>query len=172
MTEEIWKDIPGYEGLYQVSDQGRVRSLDRVVMCTGAVKGAYSSRKKGRLLRPGPSNFGHLSVVLGRRNTRMVHDLVLRAFVGPPPDKHECCHNNGNPADNRLENLRWGTRSENNVDAVKHGRRGKLSSRQITEIKDRVKTCRHGEQTKMAKEFGVSVCTVNSIKFGRVYKHV
>ena len=122
MHEEIWVDIPEYEGLYQVSDQGRVRSLDRVVMCAGAVKGTYLSRKKGRLLRPGPSNYGHLSVVLGRRNTRMVHDLVLRAFIGSPPDKHECCHNDGNPADNRLENLRWGTRGENILDAVKQGR--------------------------------------------------
>jgi hypothetical protein len=122
MTQEIWKDVPGYEGQYQVSDQGRVRSLDRVVMCEGAVKGSYESRKKGRLLRPGPSNFGHLSVVLGRRNTRMVHDLVLRTFVGPPPDKHECCHNNGNPADNRLENLRWDTRGANIRDAMKQGR--------------------------------------------------
>lgn len=118
---ETWKAVPGYEGVYEVSDQGRVRSLDRYVQCSGPVKGAYVSLKKGRLLRPGPSNYGHLSVVLGRRQTRMVHDLVLRAFVGCPPAKHECCHNNGAPSDNRLENLRWGTRSENILDAVKHG---------------------------------------------------
>lgn len=119
--QEVWKPVPGYEGLYEVSDQGRVRSLDRYVQCSGPVKGAYVSFKKGRLLRPGPSNYGHLSVVLGRGQTRMVHDLVLRAFVGCPPAKHECCHGNGDPSDNRLENLRWGTRSENILDAVKHG---------------------------------------------------
>ena len=121
MTEEIWKPVPGYEGRYEVSDIGRVRSLDRAVICMGEIKGAYVSRKKGRVLRPGPSNYGHLSVVLGRGKTRMVHELVLRAFVGDPPDKHECCHNNGDPTDNRLSNLRWGTRSENIRDAINHG---------------------------------------------------
>jgi hypothetical protein len=73
------------------------------------------------MLRPGPSNYGHLSVVLGRRNTRMVHTLVLEAFVGPRPPGKEACHGNGQPGDNRLSNLRWGTRSENIADAVRHG---------------------------------------------------
>lgn len=172
MTEEIWKPVPGYEGQYEVSDLGRVRSLDRAVICMGEIKGSYMSLRKGRVLRPGPSNSGHLSVVLGRRQTRMVHDLVLRAFVGPPSEDHECCHNNGDPSDNRLENLRWGTRSENNIDAVKHGKRGKLTEEQVKEIRRRLIACRHGEQTEIARAFGVSLCTINSIKFGRVYKHV
>jgi hypothetical protein len=119
--KEVWKAIPGYEGIYEVSDQGKVRSLDRAIFCSGKVKGSYLSRKKGRMLRPGPSNYGHLSVVLGRRNTRMVHDLVLRAFMGAPTAKQECRHLNGDPTDNRLANLRWGTRSENILDAVSHG---------------------------------------------------
>jgi len=104
---ETWKVIPGYEGLYEVSDQGNVKTFRR-----GA---------NGRLLKPGRMPRGHLSVALGRGNSQCVHKLVLLAFVGPAPDKHECCHNNGNPADNRLENLRWGTRSENIRDAVRHG---------------------------------------------------
>ena len=120
--QEVWKPVPGYEGRYEVSDQGRVRSLDRVVTQISRWGTPYTSNRKGRVLRPGPSNFGHLSVVLGRRNTKMVHDLVLRAFIGPPPDMHECCHNNGDPADNRLENLRWGTRSENIMDSVRQGK--------------------------------------------------
>lgn len=170
--EEIWKPVPGYEGRYEVSNMGRVRSLDRQVLCTSDVKKSYVSYRKGQILRPGPSNYGHLSVVLGRRQTRMVHDLVLRAFVGPPPAKHECCHNNGNPQDNRLENLRWGTRSENNIDAVKHGARGKLTSEQVIEIRNRLKTCRRGDQVKLANEFGVSACTISSIKLNQVYRHV
>lgn len=104
---ENWKAIPGYEGQYEVSDQGNVRTFRR-----GA---------NGRLLKPGRMPQGHLSVALGRRNSQCVHKLVLLAFVGPAPDRHECCHNNGNPADNRLENLRWGTRRENILDAVRHG---------------------------------------------------
>jgi hypothetical protein len=119
--QEVWKPVPGYKGRYEVSDQGRVRSLDRVVECGGPVKGRYLSFRKGRVLRPGPSNFGHMSVVLGRNNTQFVHKLVLLAFIGPAPNKHECRHLNGNPADNRLENLCWGTRTENILDSVRHG---------------------------------------------------
>jgi hypothetical protein len=119
--QEVWKPVPGYEGLYEVSDQGRVRSLDRDVTQTSRRGALYTLRKKGKLLRPGRMPSGHLSVALGRGNSQCVHRLVLLAFVGPAPDKHECCHNNGNPADNRLENLRWGTRSENIKDAIRHG---------------------------------------------------
>ncbi len=106
MTEQ-WKDVPGYEGQYQVSDGGSVMS--------------YRRRAEGQLLRPGRMPMGHLSVSLGRGNSQCVHKLVLLAFVGPPPLKHECRHLNGNPADNRLANLCWGTRSENIRDAVSHG---------------------------------------------------
>jgi hypothetical protein len=103
--EELWLPVPGFDH-YEVSNQGRVRS---------------HRRGGGRILRPGPSNYGHLSVVLGRGNTRMVHQLVLFAFVGPRPPGHDARHIDGDPANNRLENLCWGTRSENIRDAVRHG---------------------------------------------------
>jgi hypothetical protein len=105
--DERWLPIPGYEGLYEVSDMGRVRSFRR-----GA---------GGRMLRPGRMPAGHMSVALGRGNSQCVHKLVLLAFVGPAPDRHECRHLNGVPADNRLENLKWGTRGENIRDAIAHG---------------------------------------------------
>ena len=103
---ETWKDIPGYEGQYQISTFGNVRSFRRSVA--------------PKLLKPGRMPQGHLSVALGRNNSQCVHKLVLLAFVGPAPYKHDCRHLNGNPSDNRLENLRWGTRSENILDAVRH----------------------------------------------------
>jgi len=104
---EIWKLVPGYNGGYEVSNQGRVRSFKRST--------------QGRILRPGRMPSGHLSVALGRGNSQCVHKLVLLTFNGPAPDKYECRHLNGNPADNRLANLCWGTRSENILDAVGHG---------------------------------------------------
>ena len=112
---EIWKLVPGYDGKYEVSDQGQIRS--------------YKRRPEGRILRPGRMPSGHLSVALGRKNSQCVHKLVLLAFVGAAPDKHECLHMNGNPADNRLSNLRWGTRSENMKDAYAHGARDRENNR-------------------------------------------
>lgn len=118
---EIWKSIPGYTDQYEVSNLGRVRSMDRAVWCQGPVKGGYWSIKKGRLLRPGRMPQGHLSVAFGRGNSQCVHKLVLLAFVGAAPRGHECRHLDGDPANNNISNLQWGTRSENIQDAVRHG---------------------------------------------------
>ena len=105
--KEIWKNVPGYEGKYQVSSFGNVKS--------------FVKNKEGKLLKPGRMSSGHLSVAFGRGNSICVHTLVLSTFVGGAPKRHECRHLNGNPADNRLENLKWGTRTENILDAVSHG---------------------------------------------------
>jgi hypothetical protein len=112
---EVWKLVPGYDGKYEVSNQGQIRS--------------YQRRTEGCILRPGRMPSGHLSVALGRKNSQCVHKLVLLAFVGAAPNKHECLHMNGNPADNRLSNLRWGTRSENMKDAYAHGARDREKNR-------------------------------------------
>jgi len=121
---ETWKDIPGYEGQYQVSTLGNVRSLDRKILCEGKVNAKYLSTRKGKILRPGRSSSGHLTVSLGKNNSRSVHLLVLFTFVGwKESDGVECLHINGVPFDNRVENLRWGTRSENMIDAYAHGAR-------------------------------------------------
>jgi hypothetical protein len=118
---EIWKDIPGYERCYQVSNEGRVRSLDRAITQMSRWGALYTKFVGGVDLRPGRMPAGHLSVSLGRNNSQCVHKLVLLAFVGPAPEGHECLHQNGDPSDNRLENLRWGTRGDNIRDAIRHG---------------------------------------------------
>ena len=118
---EIWKDVPGYEGQYQVSDQGRVRSLDRTISQMSRYGTLYLKDIKGVMLRPGRMPAGHMSVSLGRNNSQCVHKLVLLAFVGPAPEGHECLHGNGDPSDNHIENLRWGTRGDNIRDAIRHG---------------------------------------------------
>lgn len=109
---EAWRDIPGYEGRYQASDLGRVRSVDRRVRLV--VHGVETTRlARGQMLRPGPTQSGHLTVALGKGNSQSVHALVLLTFVGPAPEDHEALHLNHTPADNRLTNLKWGTRGEN-----------------------------------------------------------
>lgn len=107
---EIWLPICGYEGHYQVSNHGRVKSL---------------KRKKPMLLKLFQAHAGHLCVSLykdGRLKQAFVHRLVLNAFVGPCPDEGLMCrHLNGDPADNRVENLAWGTAKQNAEDMVRHG---------------------------------------------------
>jgi hypothetical protein len=116
---EAWLPVPGYEGVYEVSDLGRVRSVDRTV--TGR---AGSPRPlRGKILRPYMSR-GYEIIQLarfGRREYRPVHRLVLLAYVGPPPLGHEACHGDGDRVNNRLANLRWGTKSENMQDKLLHG---------------------------------------------------
>lgn len=111
--QEIWKPVVGYESAYEVSDHGHVRSLERRVRLVTRQAGETTRLVPARVLRPGPTRSGHLSVAIGKGNSRLVHQLVLEAFVGPRPDGYEVLHLNHNPADNRLVNLKYGTRSEN-----------------------------------------------------------
>lgn len=117
--DERWQDIPDHPG-YQASDLGRIRSVDRVVTQMSRW-GVISRRVPGRVLRPKVKDTGHLVVQLPGKRYRKVHQLVLEAFVGPCPPGKECCHYNGDPADNRLGNLRWDTRSNNKRDCVRLG---------------------------------------------------
>lgn len=117
-----WLPVVGHEGFYEVSDHGGVRSLDRLV---ARCKPTGPMLVRGRVLRPKTaSKFGHLRVSLkvdGVERTFGVHALVLRAFVGPPPPGYEGCHNDGDPTNNWVGNLRWGARSTNVRDSVRHG---------------------------------------------------
>lgn len=117
---ENWKPVVGHLH-YEVSNFGRVRSLDRTKIYHRRDQYSGNSlivarRHKGRLLRPGTVASGHQFVVLGRSNGFCVHTLVLEAFVGPAPAGAECCHWDDDPANNKLSNLRWGTRAENIAD--------------------------------------------------------
>lgn len=109
-----WLPVPDTDGRYEVSDQGQVRSVPR----------AGSTR--GRLLRASPNkDTGYLAVTVSSAErgqfTLIVHTAVLRAFSGECPPGHETRHLNGVQTDNRLSNLCWGTKSENQHDRVRHG---------------------------------------------------
>jgi hypothetical protein len=117
---ERWLPIPGYEGLYEVSDRGQVRSLDRYVEC-----GHFMRFHAGRVLVHHVRRDGYHSVSLSRNGIavrRLVHEIVLTTFSGPRPDGLVSCHNDGNKDDNSTANLRWDTPSENSFDVVRHGR--------------------------------------------------
>lgn len=170
MTEH-WRAIPGWEGHYEVSDQGRVRSLDRLVRHG---RGDAMRHRKGQLLQPGRKASGHLSVVLGSSGSHDVHVLVLLAFVGPRPTGQEARHADDDPGNNRLCNLSWGTRSQNMYDAVRNGRRG--GERAWNAKLDRVKVLRirtGGERPcDLARAFGVSESSIRQARDGRSWKGV
>lgn len=119
---EIWKPVAGYDGLYEVSNAGKVRSLDRPkVLGLGRGQGAF---QKGRQLKPCFVRGGYLAVSLSKKGvvrTKLVHHIVLEAFVGPRENGQETRHLNGDRSDNRLVNLKWGSRSENTQDQVRLG---------------------------------------------------
>lgn len=113
MAQEEWRAVPGYEGFYEVSSLGRVRSLPR-------------RKTSGRILQARcPSSrypMVGLSVNKKRQNFR-VHRLVALAFLGPPPeDRPQVLHRNDDPMDNRVENLYYGTTQQNRIDSVTNGR--------------------------------------------------
>lgn len=119
---ERWLPVVGYEGLYEVSDHGRVRSLDRYIQRKNRSKPVFLP---GRLKRQYSQPDGRPSVNLakdGHAKTRLVPTLVLIAFVGPRPAGLDGCHNDGDASNNRVTNLRWDTRSANCYDRVRHGR--------------------------------------------------
>lgn len=122
---ECWRPVVGREGEYEVSSLGRVRSLPRSrrrapsPLFADGVAIAW----KGRMLRAGSLAAGHQFVMLGRGDGRLVHRLVLEAFVVPCPDGHEALHGNDVPDDNWIGNLRWGTSAENIEDAFRNGGR-------------------------------------------------
>ena len=168
---EEWRPVFGYEGLYEVSDQGRVRGLDRIVPRTGI--GALPVR--GRVLRGMLAKSGYPVVTL-RREARSkvctIHRLVLAAFVGPCPTGMEACHADGTRTNNRLENLRWDTRLGNAADMRAHGTHGslRLTDQQRLDIADAyipgVRT-----MSSIGAEYGVSATTVCKIIHRKSRRH-
>lgn len=124
MQSSEWRPVVGYEGVYEVSDQGQVRSLDRNIEQASRNGTVYTRFISGQVMNPTVGTHGYPHVTLRRSGTAklsVVHRLILEAFVGPCPDGMEACHNNGARTDNRLENLRWDTPSNNNLDRTRHG---------------------------------------------------
>ena len=180
-SSEIWKDVPGYEGRYQVSNVGRVKSLDRIVCQVNRWGTISKNRLPGRIRKLTPTagrdNQDYLGVALRKQGKKtrlfLVHRLVLETFVGRCPKGKVCCHADGDSKNNRVENLRWGTRSENEQDKLKHGtyfvraRNFKLSGEEFDAIKRLYATGRYSQRS-LGKMFGVTHTAVKDIAKGRV----
>lgn len=118
-AEEIWKDIPGYEGYYQVSNLGRVKGLPRGVSNhTGVI------HLKERYLKGHPITKGYIQVQLASRPKRvlkLIHVLVAQAFISNPNKYPQVNHINGIKSDNRADNLEWCDNSMNQIHAYRYG---------------------------------------------------
>lgn len=182
MNGEKWLPVLGYEGLYEVSDMGRVRSLDRVIFPKpSTLRPGHTIRfLKGRVLKFGFQKSGHRTVVLSRESieiTHWVHKLVMRAFVGPRPKGRQVCHRDGDGANNRLTNMYYGTPQQNYADSVRHGTapRGSVCRSAILTESD-VYELRYGDPTSpiewWASKFGMSVRHLRNVRRGDHWVHV
>lgn len=118
--KEQWRPVVGYEGCYEISDHGNVRSLDRTILKSNGV----NYPKKGGILKKKLTRTGYHIVTLWdtpKPKHFFVHRLVLEAFDRPRSEHEVCRHLDDNPLNNCLSNLKWGTPSENNYDAVRNG---------------------------------------------------
>ncbi len=157
----IWRPAAGYEGLYEVSDHGFVRSA-----------------KTGALKAPQQGEYRRLSVLLwkqGKARMVKIHRLVLLTFVGEPPPGWECCHNDGDASNNKLSNLRWDTTQNNQRDRAAHGtsNRGercaaaKLTTEQVLAIRADTRL-----QREIAAEYGIRDSAVSRIKTRKRWAHI
>lgn len=175
MNKEEWRDIAGYEGKYQVSTLGQVRSLTRVVSHRNG-----SCPKYGRLLKQSPNTKGYLLVgptVNRVQRTRPVHRLVAETFIPRPEGASEVNHKNGVKTDNRVENLEWVSADANMKHAVANGLRAlgggaahwaKLTEKDIPDIRRRIEL---GDSlASIGRLYGVDHSAIRAIKTGRSWR--
>ncbi len=178
MTEEIWKDIIGYEGFYQVSSFGNVRSLDRYVNCN---KGSMQF-KKGMPIKPFVNHKGYGMVDLKINEvgkTISVHRIVAQNFIENPENKPQVNHKDGNKLNNHITNLEWMTNKENINHASENkllyrpnGEKchySKLTANEVIEIRKLKGKKTHKE---IAKLFNVAPSNIGMILLNKTWKHI
>ena len=163
---EIWKDIPGYEGLYQVSNLGRVKSLSRIVN--------YGGRKRKtteKILKQNISRRYNSVQFQKCGKTITVHRLVANAFISNPENKPQINHINGIRADNRAENLEWCTQSENQKHAYKIGLQKGFScnhfTRKISVFRDEVLIKKYDSITECSVDMGLRYNSILRVLYGK-----
>lgn len=183
---EIWRDVKGYEGFYQVSSWGRVKSLPRIVPMKNGPNGTFLNRtyRVGEKMLKGSWDGHYFHVILSqswKEEVRLIHRLVLEAFVGPAPEGMQCRHLDGDSKNNQLSNVCWGTVGENGGDRVRHGTargqpageghsQAKLTETQVREI--RFRTLQGERPCNLGREFNISEATIRDIRNRKSWKHI
>ena len=174
---EYWSDILNYEGYYQVSNHGNVRSLDRIITQQNGRKQLV----EGRVLKPYLTNKGYFKVHLsrdGKRKSRSIHRLVAIAFLPNPFQKPQVNHINGCKTNNNLCNLEWNTQSEQQIHAYQNGLQpkgekhhyAKLTREEVIQIKQLLKS--RVLQKDIATKFNVSQQVISAINTGARWNHI
>lgn len=179
---EIFVDIKGYEGLYQISNFGRVKSLARNVRTGRGGIGIRSIKEK--ILTPAKKENDYFFVSIGKNNVHKchyIHRLVAQHFIPNPENKPEVNHTKSNKSDNRYFRLEWSTKSENLLHSFKHGThkpligskspRAKLNDEKVYAIKERYNDGGVSIR-KLANEFGVHHAIIYGIIKGKRWPHV
>lgn len=178
INEEVWKDIKGFEGSYQVSNLGKVRSLDREITKTNRHGDVQNFKLKGKELRFNDNGKGYLSVQLGRGNRRYVHRLVAEMFIDNPFELPTINHIDNNTKNNNVTNIEWVTQQENIQHKVRQGRQHKGERIPSTKLKeDDVREIRKllsdgVSQTKIAEMYNITQTPVSKIKRGVTWSYV
>ena len=166
--QELWQPVEGFESLYEVSNLGRVRSLERFVRC----RGNGQQRKPSKVIAAHRYANGYPRLNLwqdNQKSRKYLHRLVAKAFLASPPGAihtgrggWSIDHINGDKTDNRACNLQWMLAADNNRKA-----KAKLTNEQIRAVREDKRTC----QT-IGVEYGVSAHTVSAIKTGKRWAHI
>lgn len=170
---EAWSPVIGYEGRYEVSTLGRLRTYLR-----RGHSGVKSKPAIMKLRNLHPYQSTMLTSQDGKRKSFRVHQIVLRSFVGIEPNGWEASHLNGKPWDNRLINLRWESRSANFTHKKEHGtelcgekhHQAKLKSADVRRIKRLLTSGK--TQGALSKQFGVSQSQISRIKLNQRWSHL
>lgn len=178
---EVWLDVPDYVGLYQVSNLGRVRSLDRVETIRTRWGGTALRLRPGRTLHaPGahpPGRYWQVNLCSDAGvQRRQVSRLIAEAFLGPCPAGQQVRHLNGDHSDNRAVNLAYGTPKQNAADKESHGTvaRGERinTARLDTASVRRIRTTTGAAASDLAQQHGVTPSTIRRVLRGETWRHV
>lgn len=167
----VWKPVVGYEGLYEVSDSGVVRGVERV-----DVRG---QKRKAKVLKTSVNRGGYETVCLSKdrmQTTYTIHRIVLEAFVGPRPEGQQGCHGKGGKRDNSLSNLRWDTVEANGRDKVLFGEAVRGERQHLARLSEgdirRIRALPELSLSRLAEMFNVGKSTIGHVRRGNTWKHV
>lgn len=177
---ELWKDIPNYEGLYQASNMGNIRSLDKIVPKWNK---PYKRKIKGRVLKKHKANGGYNVVALHKnknQKTYKVSRLIGITWKDNPDNKPEINHKNSIRTDDRAENIEWCTRSENvkhSYDKGNANQKGeknaysKLTKKKVLSIRDKYDSGKYS-QIELSDMFNISKTTIHNVVKRKTWNHL